>query len=134
MDCCTPTVYLNPVFIEPNIKHSLLNSYKYIFVILFELIILAILLFTFFKTEILMIFRLKKHETENYLNKVKSASLICDGKTLKITGLANAKILPALALNKEPIIINECKELLHSINGSRQVSLNDVLYRRQIIF
>ncbi|ASK51269.1 IMV protein, entry/fusion [Eptesipox virus] len=134
MECCTPTVYLNPVFIEPNIKHSLLNSYKYTFIILFEICIISVLLFTFFKTEILMLLRPKKYKSENYINKLKSATLICDGNVLKITGLANAKILPALALNKEPISINECKELLYSINGSRQVSLNDVLRKRQIIF
>ncbi|QHR82603.1 MV entry-fusion complex protein [Brazilian porcupinepox virus 1] len=119
-------IYFTPVFLEPTLKHSLLNAYKYTFIIIFEIFTVVLLLYIFFRTEIKMLFSKDNFYSIDKLDKYKNAKLLCNGKNLYITGIGKESV-SALDINKNPIIYDDCLNLLKSINGSRKVSLDNIL-------
>nr|WGO62692.1 MV entry-fusion complex protein [Wadden Sea poxvirus] len=126
-------IYLSPVFVEPKIKHSLLNAYNYIYIIIFELILTIVLIYIFFKTEIKMLLNniYDNNYTYDYFDIFKNARLVCDNENMLITGYRKkSNKVYALSLDGNPIKYKDCNKLLKSINGSYTVSINDVLYRR----
>ncbi|AAR07420.1 64R [Yaba monkey tumor virus] len=125
-------LYFTPVFIEPTLKHSLLNSYKYTFIIFFEIFIVIILMFIFFKTEIIMSFD-KVQSINNPIDKLKNTFLFCKENKMMIGGLPNNITTEALSVNKLPIVIDNCEDILMSINGSHKVSLDDIFRRQRFI-
>ncbi|URN73252.1 putative membrane protein [Lumpy skin disease virus] len=121
-------IYFTPVFIEPTIKHSLLQSYKYTYIIIFEIITVMVLLFLFFKSEIHMLFKFKQQKVISPIDKFSKTTLYCKENKLFISGLPNTMYSKeALSLNRQPITYKYCNDLLQSINGSQQVSINDIL-------
>ncbi|ABI99228.1 membrane protein [White-tailed deer poxvirus] len=123
-------IYFTPVFVEPTIKHSLLNAYKYTYIVLFEVLFVAFLLYLFFRSEIMMLLNYKNDMVKDPLEKFLKTSLSCNGDKLIINKLPNSSSnVNALAINRTPITNKNCKALLQSINGSQQVSLNDILRR-----
>ncbi|APG58281.1 protein L5 [BeAn 58058 virus] len=119
--------YFTPVFLEPTIKHSLLNIYKHTFIIVFEIFTILLLIFIFFKSEIKMLF-LKDDKNDTIFNTLMKTSLSCNGNNLVISGLPNKSNVNALYIdNKKPIIYDKCNEVLMSINGSHKIHLNDIL-------
>ncbi|AGU99742.1 m59R [Myxoma virus] len=124
-------IYFTPVFVEPTIKHSLLNVYRYTYIILFELAVIALLIFLFFKTEFNMLLRNTVDLANDPIKQFTSTSLMCKGNALFIKHMPNStELKPALAINRKQIVHENCAALLQSINGSRKVSLNDILERR----
>ncbi|ABQ43694.1 IMV membrane protein [Tanapox virus] len=122
-------LYFTPVFIEPTLKHSLLNSYKYTFIIFIEIIVVVTLMFIFFKTEIILAFN-KTKVVNNPIDKFKDTFLFCKENKMMIGGLPNNNVTEALTTDKIPIVVDNCEDILKSINGSHKVSLNDILRRR----
>ncbi|ADT91096.1 MV entry-fusion complex protein [Cotia virus SPAn232] len=123
----TNTFYFTPVFLEPTLKHSLLNIYKYTFIIVFEIFTVLILIFIFFKSEIKMLF-FNDYINDSMFKTLMKTSLSCNGNNLVISGLPNKNNVNALYIdNKKPIIYDKCNEVLMSINGSHKIYLNDIL-------
>ncbi|AEN03661.1 membrane protein [Yokapox virus] len=125
-----PHVSFNPVFIEPTFKHSLLTVYKHRLVIFFEVLVVFVLIYVFFKSEILSFLKYREF-LPNPLDRLRAATLSCEGNNLNIHGvpiLGTEK--SAISLNSKPIVYKDCLKLLQTINGSRTISFNDVLRRR----
>ncbi|AST09283.1 membrane protein [Murmansk poxvirus] len=125
-----PHVCFNPVFIEPTFKHSLLTVYKHKLVIFFEVLVVFVLIYVFFKSEIITFFK-SRDDIPNPVDKLRTATLVCEGNKLMINGLTRLGTeRSALSLNSKPIVYKDCLKLLQTINGSRSISFNDVLRRR----
>ncbi|AAL69800.1 SPV061 hypothetical protein [Swinepox virus] len=124
-------INFTPVFIEPTLKHSLLNIYKYNYIIIFEIIIVILLVYIFFKSEIIMLISYKDDISINPIDNFSKSWLSCDGNKLVINNLPNTNgTKTALAINRQDITYKDCNFLLQSINGSSKISLNDVLRRQ----
>ncbi|QED21256.1 membrane protein [Borealpox virus] len=124
-----PNVYFNPVFIEPTFKHSLLSVYKHRLIVLFEVFVVFILIYVFFKSELSMFF-MTKQKIPDPIDRLRRANLACNDDKLMIYGLPwMTTQTSALSINSKPIVYKDCAKLLRSINGSRSVSLDDVLRR-----
>ncbi|ANS71153.1 entry/fusion imv membrane protein [Pteropox virus] len=120
------TVNLSPVFVAPTFEHSLLRADKYIFIELFEFIVVVFLVYVFFKDEIVSMFT--PVTPINELDKYKDTYLTCYGNKLYI--ISDNKQLPALSLNFKQIEFEGCSTILRNINGSRTVRISDVLNRQ----
>ncbi|WCB66425.1 Membrane protein CL5 [Monkeypox virus] len=124
-----PNVYFNPVFIEPTFKHSLLSVYKHRLIVLFEVFVVFILIYLFFRSELNMFF-MPKRKIPDPIDRLRRANLACEDDKLMIYGLPWITTqTSALSINSKPIVYKDCAKLLRSINGSQPVSLNDVLRR-----
>ncbi|AUL80516.1 N5R [Vaccinia virus] len=122
-----PNVYFNPVFIEPTFKNSLLSVYKHRLIVLFEVFVVFILIYVFFRSELNMFF-MPKRTIPDPIDRLRRANLACEDDKLMIYGLPWMTTQPsALSINSEPIVYKACAKLLRSINGSQPVSLNDGL-------
>lgn len=110
-------VTVQPVFIEPTFRHSLLDSTRYAFIVLFEAAVALMLVAWFFGAEVRHALRRPPPPEPDALAALAAGTrLACDGDALVILGLARGR---TAALNRDgsEVRLRACEELLRSVNG-----------------
>ncbi|ATI21009.1 entry and fusion IMV protein [Western grey kangaroopox virus] len=115
------SITFRPVFIEPKFEHRFLTgSFRYGYLVLFELAVAALLIRWFLGAEARETFaklRRRRPRVDAIAALTSGASLRCTGPKLMLTTRSDAVPVPALNYDGSPVEIDDCSSLLRSVNG-----------------